>query len=66
MSAAVTDYRATWNTATNTGTIAIKTEGSNRGKTIKINGAAEYLAVLILLQGEKTVFAKYPILDTSP
>ena len=63
---AVTDYRAVWNIEKNFGSIAVKIQGKKKGFKLKIENAAEYLALLSLLQGEKTVFFKPPFLDTAP
>ncbi|MHA1597118.1 MAG: hypothetical protein ACTSV1_00200 [Alphaproteobacteria bacterium] len=63
---AVTDYRVTWNMVRNAGKIAIKVQGSGKGIDLEVNDPTEFLAVLALLQGEKTVFFKPPFLDTKP
>ncbi len=63
---AVTDYRAVWDVKQNRGNIQIKVQGKSKAMNLKISNAAEYVAVLTLLGGPKTVFAKPPILDTNP
>jgi len=65
-SPAVTDYRAVWNAEKNRGNIMIKVQGTNKGQDVKVGNAAEFLAILTLLQGPKTVFAKPPFFDTKP
>lgn len=63
---AVTDYRAVWNVEENKGNIQIKVQGVGKAINLKISSGAEYLAVLAMLDGPKTVFSKPPYLDTKP
>ena len=57
---AVTDYQADWDINKNKGNIKIKLQGRNKIINLKISNAAEYLAVLTMLQGPKNVYARSP------
>lgn len=63
---AVVDYDAFWDTVKNGGRISVTIQGS-RPLVLKIDNANEYVAVLTLLQGQKTVFVRSDgVLTTAP
>ncbi len=63
LSRSVVDYDASWNAKDNVGTFILKLSG---GKEVEFaaDDPAEFIAILTLLQGEKTVFARPPYLTT--
>jgi hypothetical protein len=61
----VVDYEATWNAKENKGAFVLVLPGNKKAK-FKADDSSEFLAILSLLQGEKTVFARPPYLSTRP
>lgn len=64
---AVVDFDATWDTKKNRGGIRVT---SQRGRDLvlgDIDSSAEFIAILTLLQGQKTVFVRPSgVLTTAP
>ena len=52
----VVDYRAAWNIAKDTRGISVRLEGSNNFAKIPLSSYEEFMALLVLLQGRKTVY----------
>ena len=65
MSQPVIDYEATWDAKDDKGSFVLKLESGKSAK-FTANDGLEFIAILTLLQGEKTVFAKPPYLTTKP
>lgn len=65
MSRPVVDYDAAWNAKDNTGTFVLKLSGGKEAQ-FTADDSTEFIAILTMLQGEKTVFAKPPYLTTKP
>ena len=65
MSQPVVDYEATWNAKENKGTFVLILPGDKKAE-FKADDSSEFIAILSLLQGEKTVFARPPFLSTRP
>jgi hypothetical protein len=61
----VVDYDASWNAKDNVGTFVLKLSGGKEAK-FEADDPMEFIAILSLLQGEKTVFAQPPFLTTKP
>ena len=59
----VVDYDASWNAKDNVGTFVLKLSGGKEAK-FEADDPMEFIAILSLLQGEKTVFAQPPFLTT--
>ena len=62
---AVVDYDAEWDAKDNRGSFSLKLSGGKRTR-FQASDGTEFIAILNLLQGEKTVFAKPPLLTTKP
>jgi hypothetical protein len=58
-------YRALWDVKNNKGRIAIKTPGG-KTETIRFDDHAEFVAILNLLNSEKTALERPLFLDTAP
>ncbi|GAA5504611.1 hypothetical protein [Novipirellula caenicola] len=66
-SVAVVDYDVSWDTKKNRGGIRVKLQQGKPLVIRNIENVAEYIAILTLLQGEKTVFAtRSGVLTTAP
>ena len=65
MSRPVVDYEATWNAKDNVGSFVLELAGGKRAE-FKADDSTEFIAILTMLQGEKTVFARPPLLTTKP
>ena len=62
---AVVDYDAEWDAKENRGSFSLKLSSGKRTR-FQTSDGTEFIAILNLLQGEKTVFAKPPLLTTKP
>ncbi len=64
---AVVDYEAAWNIKSNHGAITIRLQSGRPVSISPIDTHSEFIAILTLLQGEKTVFAMSSgVLTTAP
>ncbi len=52
----IVDYKVAWKYKRNTGAIYTKFEGASKFSKVPVSNHEEFLAVLMLLQGEKPVF----------
>lgn len=52
----ISEYQVAWNIDTNVGKIRIKIEGQNQPKNIPLSNAAEFVAILSILQGDGTAY----------
>ena len=60
---AVVDYDADWDAKENRGSFSLKLASGKRTR-FQASDGTEFIAILTLLQGEKTIFAKPPLLTT--